>query len=152
MLPHPPSRRPTWRPALAACVSYFVIVFACAFALGALRVSWIAPRLGAILAVSLEAPVLLGISWIASRWCLYRFKIRPTVAWGLAIGAGAFALLMAAEYGFAVVILGRSPAEYLAGFTTAAGLVGLSAQIAFALIPLAQILMTRGRLAGSHAI
>ena len=47
------------KPALA----YVLPVFAAAFALGALRVGLIAPQVGPLLAVALELPLVLALSW-----------------------------------------------------------------------------------------
>jgi len=48
--------------AVEAGVIYALIVFLCGFALGALRVLLIVPRIGETAAVSLEAPLILTAS------------------------------------------------------------------------------------------
>ena len=124
------------RPLIAGS-AYFAGVFAVAFALGVLRTVVIAPRLGAVLAVLLEAPILLGVSWGVSQWCVGRFRVPPTVRARLAMGVFAFAILMAAEGGLGWLAFGRSPGDQLTAFGTLAGAIGLAAQIGFGIIPLA---------------
>jgi hypothetical protein len=129
--------RPLPRTILAGAV-YWVIVFAFAFVLGALRVQVIAPRLGQVPAVLLETPVLLIASWLASRWTLSRLSVGPSAADRMAVGAVAFGLLMCAELGFSVFVFGRPAAEWLASLRTIPGAIGLGAQIAFGFVPLVQ--------------
>lgn len=114
---------------------YCAIVFLAGFALGALRTLAIAPLLGEAIAVLLEAPVILTISWFVAIWCVARFKIPAEPRARLAMGGVAFALLMLAELGVAVIFFHRSVAEHLAGYQTAAGAIGLTAQVAFAGVP-----------------
>jgi len=47
--------------------AYFCAVFSVAFMLGTIRVVVLVPRLGELVSVSLEAPVILAVSWLASR-------------------------------------------------------------------------------------
>ncbi len=121
---------------LIAGAAYFAGVFAVAFALGVLRMMVIAPRLGAVLAVLLEAPVVLGVSWGVCRWCVGRFRVPPTVSARLTMGVFAFAILMAAEGALGLLAFGRSVADQLSAFRTLAGGIGLAAQIGFGIIPL----------------
>jgi len=51
----------------AGCV-YALSVFAIGFVLGAIRVLVLAPRLGNAVAVALEVPFMLAVSWKLSRW------------------------------------------------------------------------------------
>ena len=95
---------------------YVATVFAAAFVLGALRVMLVVPRLGELAAVTLEVPVVLGLSW-------------------LAMGGMAFALLMLAETLLGITLFGRSLASILATMATLPGLVGLAGQIGFGLVP-----------------
>ena len=54
---------------------YVATVFAAAFILGTLRVLVLAPRLGELAAVTLEVPVVLGLSWIVAGWVLRRWPL-----------------------------------------------------------------------------
>jgi hypothetical protein len=129
--------------AIRAGAVYFAFVFLAGFALGTLRVLVVAPRLGATVAVLLEAPVILAISWAACGWCLRRLKPPATVSARATMGAVAFALLMSAELGLSVLVFGRSIAAHFADYGTAAGAIGLAAQIGFALLPLVERRQTR---------
>ena len=120
---------------LAAGIAYFAIVFAAGFVLGTVRTLVLAPAVGPVAAVALELPVMLGLSWVACGWLVRRFAVPPAWPARLAMGAIAFALLMAAEAGLALLAFGQSPATYLAGLGSSAGLLGLAGQVAFALVP-----------------
>jgi hypothetical protein len=124
------------RNATLAGLAYFAWVFAIAFAVGIVRVLVVAPALGATAAVLLELPIILAVSWWSCGVLLRRFAIGPALRDRLIMGLTAFVVLQAAEAVLAVTAFGRSPAAYLAGFTTLAGQLGLAGQIGFALIPL----------------
>jgi predicted MFS family arabinose efflux permease len=53
---------------LKAAATYFVLVFGAGFVLGAIRVTWIVPRIGARAAVLLETPLVLAVSVLAALW------------------------------------------------------------------------------------
>lgn len=125
-----------WSGAAArAGVAYTLVVFAIAFALGALRVTLVVPRVGELVAVLLETPLVLAVSWWASRACVRRYAVSAHAPARLLMGAIAFTLLMLFELSLSVLVLGESLAHYLARLASTAGLVGLAAQGAFALIP-----------------
>jgi hypothetical protein len=128
--------------AARAGTAYFLVVFIIAFALGAFLVTVVAPSLGAVIAVSLEAPLILAVSWFASRWACAEFAVPASMLPRLAVGAFAFALLMAAELALSVIAFGRPVDVYLASFMTPEGLIGLASQVIFALIPAMQALRT----------
>ncbi len=120
-----------------AGAAYFAIVFLVAFGLGVVRTLAIAPRLGQAFAVLLEAPVILTASWFVAAWCVGRFGVSALPRARLAMGGVAFALLMLAELGGAVIFFHRPIAQYLADFLSPAGVIGLAAQLGFALVPMA---------------
>lgn len=126
-----------------AALAYFAIAFAAGFALGTVRVLAVAPLFGELGAVALELPVMLAVSWLAAGWCVRRFTVPARAGPRLVMGGLAFALLMLAELGVSVFAFGRSPAEHLAKYRQASALVGLAAQVAFALFP--WVRMTLGR-------
>lgn len=117
-----------------AAAAYWAIIFALGFVLGTVRVVWLAPAVGLLPATALELPVMLGASWWAAGRVLRRFGIMGGGA-ALAMGALAFALLLGAECGLAVVLLGESPGAWLAGLAVPHALLGLAGQVMFALIP-----------------
>lgn len=124
------------RGTLAAALAYFAVTFAVAFVLGALRQTVVEPRLGGLAAVALEVPILLGVSWLVAGRAVRRFAVPARAAARLAMGGVAFGLLQVSEFAFAAA-LGTPPTAYAASFFTAAGALGLAAQVAFALLPLA---------------
>ena len=54
------------------------------------------------------------------------------------MGLVAFVVLMTAELGLAVTLFGQTAGAWAHAFQTAPGVIGLLAQMAFALVPLAQ--------------
>jgi hypothetical protein len=122
--------------ALQAAAAYAAIVFAAGFVLGTVRVLFVAPRLGALLAVLSEAPVMLAISWFVSAACIR--AVRPSPASALAMGGTAFVLLQAAEMALAAIAFDKPPAAYVRELATPPGAAGLAAQVAFALFPVLQ--------------
>ncbi|WP_135448500.1 hypothetical protein [Tabrizicola caldifontis] len=117
---------------VAAAVSYFAAVFAVAFVLGALRVTLVAPQTGPLLAVALEVPLVLALSWLVAGRVLRRWPM--ALRERLALGGLAFVLLMLAELSLALAF-GQTPARFLSDLATPPGALGLAGQIGFGLIP-----------------
>ncbi len=124
--------------AARAGLAYFAAVFAAGFVLGTLRVMVVVPALGEVAAVLLELPVMLALSWVACRWLIARFRVAARPAERLAMGGVAFAVLMLAEAGLAILGFGQSLAGYLSALTGLPGAIGLAGQVAFAAMPLVQ--------------
>jgi hypothetical protein len=59
------------------------------------------------------------------------------------MGGVAFALLTVGELAVSILLFGRSWEETLAVYRSVPGIVGLAAQAAFALLPLAQAILYR---------
>ena len=129
------------RAVLAAAASYFGAVFALGFVLGVLRTLVLLPLTGPLVAVAIELPLMLGASWWMAGRLRRRWPLAPGAA--LAMGAIAFALLMAAETAISLAS-GRSLGGHLALYAEAAHQLGLAGQLAFALFP-----WWRARSAGS---
>jgi hypothetical protein len=55
------------------------------------------------------------------------------------MGAVAFVVLMAAEFALGGLAFGRSAGEQVAAYGSAAGAIGLAAQIVFGLFPVVQV-------------
>ena len=127
-----------WRSSLCAGLIYTLGVFLFAFAVGTIRVTLIAPRLGALWAVIIEAPIVLAVSWQVSRWCTRRFNVSRDARARMLMGAAAFSVLMLLEIGFSVLIFGETVNQYVRKFTSAPGFVGLSIQCCFAMFPWVQ--------------
>lgn len=118
----------------SAAIAYWAMVFALGFVLGTIRVTWVIPLVGLLPATMIELPIILAASWFASGWLVRRFVIvRGSEA--LAIGALAFAILMAAECALAVTLMAQSPAQWLTGLAAPHALLGLAGQVVFALMP-----------------
>lgn len=125
--------------ALGAGLLYGALAFAAGFVMGAARLLLVAPRLGETAAVALEAPAMLALCWWLARWSAACRAVPPTLAARAAMGGAGLAALLALELGLAVLGFGRTLAAFLAAYLTPAGLIGLGAQIAFALLPLIQL-------------
>jgi hypothetical protein len=115
-------------------VIYFAIVFTVAFALGVLRVLFISPAIGSFAAVLLEVPLVLGVSWVVAKRLLGHYRLDATEC--VFMGGFAFGLLMAAECILAVAVFDQSAKEWAMALVTPVGLIGLSGQFAFGLMPL----------------
>jgi hypothetical protein len=120
--------------ALIPALVYFAAVFGAGFALGVLRTTLLTPLVGRPIAVALELPVILGISW----WVCGRILRRAALgrAEAAAMGALAFALLMAGEAMVSTQLMGRSLPEHFALYARPTQWLGLAGQVAFALFPL----------------
>lgn len=125
--------------ALVAGAQYYAAVFAIGFALGIVRTLLITPRIGALLAVLIELPVMLTASWlIAGR--LVRGRDFTAIE-RAAMGATGFILLMLSEALLATLLPGRQPpgarfGQWARSLTDAPGLIGLGGQLMFAAIPM----------------
>lgn len=125
--------------------TYFAIVYLVGFVLGTLRVLLLAPRIGEVAAVLLETPIILMVSWIACRWCIKRFAVPASAQLRLVMGGVAFGLLFVGELGVSIFVFGRSLDVTVATIASPLGLIGLSAQVVFALFPLVQSVLGRKR-------
>ena len=121
---------------LAAAAAYVFIVFSVAFALGTVRTLVVAPRVGDVIAVLIETPLILIVSWRAAGWVVRRFSIPADLRARLTMGIVAFVLLMTVETALGLGLFDRSLSQQLAAYRTLAGAMGLLAQIIFGIIPL----------------
>ncbi len=126
----------TMNRALTAGAAYFAIVFSLAFLLGVVRTLFIAPMVGEVVAVLIEAPIILFISWRAAGWIIGRFSVTTRTSDRLTMGLVAFLLLMTVETAMSLLLFNRPLTQQLAAYATAAGAIGLLAQVAFGFIPL----------------
>jgi hypothetical protein len=124
--------------AIKAGAAYFAVVFVVGFILGTIRALLVVPNLGPTIAVLIEIPIMLAISWIACRRCTTFFLLPHRPQARLLMGVVALTLLMVAEALLAIAAFGQSLGAYVTFFGTAPGAIGLAAQIAFGLIPLVQ--------------
>ncbi|MFM2306268.1 MAG: hypothetical protein RLZZ367_937 [Bacteroidota bacterium] len=119
-------------------VYYTVGIFAVGFVLGTIRTLLLAPRIGALAAVTAEVPVMLLIAWFYCRWLIHRLGINSNRAQLLAWGLLAFTLLTAIEFTVSVFAFGQTATQFIGNLLTPAGLLGLAGQFLFGLIPVIQ--------------
>jgi hypothetical protein len=127
-----------WRAAFWAGIAYTIAVFVFAFAVGTIRVTVVVPRLGPLLAVIIEAPIVLAVSWFASLWCIRRFSVSHDASARTLMGAVAFTFLMLLELGISVFVFGEPVGHYFAKYTSIPGAIGLVMQACFAALPWVQ--------------
>jgi len=127
--------------ALKAGLAYALIVFAFAFATGALRTMLLAQDLGLtpVTAVLMELPLILLVAWIACRAVLRRVPVPARAGPRLAMGIVALVTIVALEFAVAVMVTGSSFAGFLANYGKREVMLGLIGQIAFAAFPLARM-------------
>lgn len=126
---------------IVAGIVYFAMVFALGFVLGTVRTLFVqhAPSGGRLLGVLIELPIMIGASWFLCLSAIRRFAVAPTVTARVVMGGLAFALLMLAELLVGALLFGRTPVEHFALYGDPSYVLGLVAQIAFALMPVIQL-------------
>ncbi len=122
-----------------AGAAYFGAVFAIAFALGVLRVSFVVPAVGPVWATLVELPFILAAAWVVCTWIADRWLI-STIRQSVVMSLTAFAFLMSAEAIGSSLIFGITLEDHMRSYGTAAGALGLAGQIAFGLFPVVQSL------------
>lgn len=118
--------------ALFAGSVYFLLVFTAGFVLGTLRTLVLVPNIGPLIATLIEAPVMLGIGYIVCRFVLRRWPVQDR-RWVMV--AVFLMLLVLFEWQLGILLFGITAAQQWANLATSAGLMGLSAQILVALMP-----------------
>jgi hypothetical protein len=124
------------RRAVKAGLLYCAVVFATGFILGVIRTMWVAPLSGELVAVALEAPVMLAISWSACAWVAERLEVSENFVDRLLMGGVALAVLVAAEAVIGLVANGKTLAAYFLTYGQSGILLGLLAQLGFAIFPI----------------
>jgi hypothetical protein len=122
-------------PTLRAGLAYFVLVFGAGFVLGALRVTFLVPRLGERIAELCEMPLMFVVILVAARFVIRRFVVPPSMTLRLGTGLLALILLLAAELLLAVALQERSLADYVASRDPVSGSVYLAMLVLYALMP-----------------
>jgi hypothetical protein len=115
---------------------YFACVFAAGFALGAIRVSLLVPRLGERIAELVEMPVMFLVMLFAARWVVRHFALPLTSGVRLGVGVMALGLLLAAEFSLVLWLQGMTLAQYFATRDPVSGSVYAAMLVMFALMPL----------------
>ncbi len=115
-------------------LQYFTVVFTFAFAMGVIRVLLVAPRLGPMVAVLIEVPILVAASWIVTHHLLRNRSF--TLSQCAVIGTNALTLTLVGEAALAALMFGESVGDWAADIATPLGLIGLAGQIFFAVMPI----------------
>ncbi len=113
-----------------------MVLFALGFVLGTVRVMIVAPRYGELSATWAEIPVMLIAAIVTCRWALQYWQVPRAIGTRWIMVIWFLALLVAFETALGAGLFGRSLNEQFASLITPAGLLGLSAQIIAALLPL----------------
>jgi hypothetical protein len=126
---------------IAAALLYFASVFTVGLMFGPIRVFWLEPIFGEVLATICEAPFLVVAMVVASRWIPSVLGVRRDLTSLGLMGLGALALQQGADLAAGVYLRGITPAEQIAHFATGAGLIYAGLLVAFAAMP---VLLNRG--------
>lgn len=121
---------------LKAGALYFALVFATGFALGPIRILWIAPRIGAGTAELLEAPLMLAVSVVAARWVIGRLAVPSFHANRIGMGLIALSLMLITEFTLVLSLRGISIRQYFAERDPVAGTVYYITLGLYTVIPL----------------
>ncbi len=121
---------------LKAGLLYFIFVFGAGFVLGPIRLLWVVPRLGTRTAELLEAPIMLGISIVAARWIIRRFRVPPVWTNRIGMGCVAICLMLLAEFTFVLWLRGMTIRDYFATRDPVSGKVYYLTLGLFAILPL----------------
>ncbi|HET7365216.1 MAG TPA: alpha/beta hydrolase [Burkholderiales bacterium] len=121
---------------MKAAALYFAAVFAAGFALGTLRVLWLAPHIGARAAELLETPLMLAVIVIAARAIVRRRALAPALGLRLGMGIIALALMLAAESGLVLWVARVSLSRHFANQDPVRAAAYYGALAIFAVVPL----------------
>jgi hypothetical protein len=121
---------------LSVATVYFLMLFALGFVLGTVRVLFVAPSIGVLGATLLEVPLMLAASFFGCRWVVGQWRVSTACAARVAMALWFMVLLVLFEMLLGVALFGRTLSGTWSRLATPAGMVGLSAQIIAALLPL----------------
>lgn len=122
-------------PAIKAGLVYFALVFGAGFMLGAIRITFIVPRVGERIAELGEMPIMFVVTLVAARFVIRHFAVLPSMPARLGTGLLALVLLLAAELVLAAVLQERSLADYVSSRDPVSGGAYLAMLVLFALMP-----------------
>jgi hypothetical protein len=120
-----------------ASAAYFLFVFGVGFLLGPIRVIWLEPRLGPVLATLCEAPFLLLAIVCAAQWVPKSMRMTLDLRSSLTVGLGALVMQQLADFGIGLGIRGISVSQQIAHFATPEGAIYTALLLIFALMPAA---------------
>jgi hypothetical protein len=119
----------------AAATLYFLSVFGAGFLFGTVRVLLVEPRLGSFYAVLCEAPFLLFVIVVASRWAPRAVGVPPQRGALVLVGLGALIMQQLADVIVGVTLRDLTLPEQFARFATAEGVVYAAMLTLFAIMP-----------------
>jgi hypothetical protein len=131
------------RPVRAAAL-YVLAVFGLGLVLGAIRELVLVPRLGAPMAVLVEAPLVLGFAWFVARWLVRRHAVPPGTPRRV-MAAAALILVLVVEFAAGHFLRGWDLTAWRAHLATPAGWLSLALYGLFALWPALQRQPRRGK-------
>lgn len=118
-----------------AALLYFAIVFGAGFVLGPIRVLWLEPSLGPLVATACEAPFLLAAIVAAARRVPRVMRLsRDSTSLGL-VGLGALLLQQIADFAVGIGLRGLTASQQLAHFVTPEGLIYAGLLATFVAMP-----------------
>jgi hypothetical protein len=120
---------------MTAALLYFLIAYAAGFAFGIVREFFVTPYLDLSLALVIEQPFMIAVSFLAARFVMERGALRAPVD-GLIVGLAALVLLLIAENVMSHVLRGISVFTLWADFTLVAALANYGGLGVFAMMPL----------------
>ena len=122
--------------ALKSGALYFSLVFAVGFVLGAIRTTWVVPRIGARRAELLEIPIMLVVTIVSVLWTVLHLAVPAVSSARLQMGGIALVFMLVAEFGFVLWIRGLSFRNYLATRDPVSGTVYYAMLVVFAVMPM----------------
>lgn len=121
---------------LRAGLWYFTILFAIGWVLGPIRVLVLEPQFGALAALLIEAPVMIGAMIFVVRWLTTRMRIPYALVARLLMGTSALLLLLVAEVVAMRLVEGEPIVSYAEKFAGIEGIVTALLYAVFAVMPL----------------
>lgn len=121
-----------------AALVYFVMVFAAGLLLGPLRELVVKPWAGGLVAVCLEAPLMIAVMIYAAPRAARWAGLGQDSGWAsrAIMGTTALVLVLATEFVAAFALRGWSWTTWIGHFATPEGNVGMGLYVVFALVPL----------------
>ena len=118
-----------------AILFYFGLVFGVGFLLGPIRVLWLEPRFGPIIATACEAPFMLLAILVAARWVPRVLNIQRDSKALILIGVGSLLLLQIADFTIGFWLRGITPKEQSVQLLTGQGNIYAALLALFAIMP-----------------
>jgi len=118
---------------LKAALAYFALVFGAGFILGPMRILFIVPRFGVLVAELMEYPLMLVVIVAAASWLVRKFQIAEQT---LLVGLLALGLMMAFEFTLVLWLRGLTPTEYLSERDALSSFIYYLMLVVFAVMPL----------------